>query len=356
MERLKLSHALPSTIATGGHLKNTVCVTNNDEAFISPVIGDLDNVASIEKFHEELNKLIDFLNVTPQCIAHDMHPDFYATHFAKEFGVPNFPIQHHHAHLAAVIAEYHIDTPALGLALDGYGYGNDGGAWGGELMLLENQDCKRLGHLAELAMPGGDRASKEPWRMAASVLHHLGYEDEIQKRFTKIEHASSINDVLSKKINSPMTSSCGRLFDAASALLGIQFINQHEAQAAMEMEALVDSPSILNNAWEISEDTLSLLPLMHALMHLSPKEGAELFHGTLAFALGNWLKTWSEKLNVTTVLLSGGCFLNKILTQCLITHLKQFGLSSFLPKQLPPHDGGLSLGQAWIAGNRFACV
>ncbi|RUR28563.1 carbamoyltransferase HypF [Legionella qingyii] len=349
---IQLPYAIPSTLAVGGHLKNTFCITRGNEAFVSQHIGSLNNKATIEFFHESLNHLLRFLDVTPERIAHDLHPDFYTTHFAEHYGVPAFAIQHHHAHLASVIAEHGIKKSVLGLALDGYGYGDNGEAWGGELFLLENTRCTRIGAFVPLLQPGGESAAREPWRMAASVLHRLGRGNEIAQRFSEFPQAHLIQQMLDKKINSPATSSCGRLFDAASALLGIQLISHYEGHAAMHLESLVTQVQIISNGWQIKENCFDMMHTLELLANCpAPITGANLFHGTLIAGLAEWLKKTCRERKIDMIVLSGGCFLNQILTEGLTAVLNESGITSFLPRALPPNDGGISLGQAWIAGN-----
>lgn len=348
---IQLSHAIPCTLAVGGHLKNTFCITRNDEAFVSQHIGSLNNKATIDFFHESLNYLLKFIDVIPERIAHDLHPDFYTTQFAENYGIPAYSIQHHYAHLASVAAEHHILKPVLGLILDGYGYGIDAQPWGGELLLLDNTNFHRIGCFYPLPQPGGNIAAREPWRMAASVLHCLGRGEEIKKRFVDQSQAELIHHLLNKNINSPTTSSCGRLFDAASALLGVQKISQYEGQAAMRLESLVTQPHIIANGWHITEKYFDMRPTLEHLLDINDSViGANLFHGTLIAGLAEWIKKAVLATKVDTVLFSGGCFLNKILAEGLIDSLTQSGINSVLPFHLPPNDGGISLGQAWIAG------
>lgn len=348
---IQLPYIIPSTLAVGGHLKNTFCITRGDEAFVSQHIGSLNNKATIDFFHESLNHLLHFLDVKPERIAHDLHPDFYTTRFAKEYGVPAFAIQHHHAHLASVAAEHGIREPILGLALDGYGYGSDGEAWGGELLLLENATFERLGSFYPLLQPGGEIAAREPWRMAASVLHLLGRGNEISKRFSSCPQAQAIHSVLDKKINSPITSSCGRLFDAASALLGIQIMSHYEGQAAMRLESLVTRLQVVPDGWRIKDNNFDMLPTLELLLDLAdPIAGANLFHGTLITGLTAWINGLCRERGGNMVVLSGGCFLNQILAEGLTKALSESGIKPFLPRDLPPNDGGISLGQAWITG------
>ncbi len=352
---IKLPHSIPCTLAVGGHLKNTFCITRDNEAFVSQHIGSLNNKATIDFFHETLNYLMQFLNVTPECVAHDLHPDFYTTQFAQNYGIPCFAIQHHHAHLASVAAEHNIDYPTIGLILDGYGYGINGEAWGGELLLMKKTEFTKLGSLFPLPQPGGDYATREPWRMAAAVLCLLNKSQEITQRFSQYKQAKYLADILQKNINSPLTSSCGRLFDAASALLGVCEMSHYEGQAAMQLESLVTKTEILGNGWYIENDLLNLLPTLNILTQCDAVTGANIFHGTLIYGLAEWIAKWVNNTAIRTILLSGGCFLNKILTEGLIRELNKRDIQAIIPRQLPPNDGGISLGQAWVAG-RLLCV
>ena len=348
---IQLPQAIPATIALGGHLKNTFCVTRGDEAFVSQHIGSLNNKASIDFLHESVTHFLKFLAVKPQQIAHDLHPDFYTTHWAQSFSIPAFAIQHHHAHLASVMAEQGIQKPVLGLALDGYGYGNNGQAWGGELMLLDQASAIHLGSLFPLLQPGGDRATYEPWRMAASVLHALGKAKEINRRFSDCNQAQLLPQLLDKKLNCMPTSSCGRLFDAASALLGIQLFSDYEGQAAMLMESLVTDLQVMDNGWRIKDNCLDMLPMFELLTQIKDAQiGANLFHGTFIAGLTQWIKAVCTIRQLDTIVLSGGCFLNQVLAEGLCKALAAVGIKPLLPRQLPANDGGIALGQAWIAG------
>ncbi|MCL9684945.1 carbamoyltransferase HypF [Legionella maioricensis] len=348
---IQLPYAIPPTLAVGGHLKNTFCITRGDEAFVSQHIGSLTNKATIDFFHESLNHLLNFLDVIPERIAHDLHPDFYTTRLAQHYGIPALAIQHHHAHLASVAAEHGIQHRILGLALDGYGYGLLGEARGGEFFLFENATFEPLGSFYPLLQPGGEIVAREPWRMAASILHCLGRGSEISKRFSSCPQAQAIVHLLDKKINSPATTSCGRVFDAASALLGIKLMSQYEGQAAMRLESLVTELSVVPNGWQIKDNHFNLLPTLALLSDLGdPVAGANLFHGTLIAGLAAWINQMCREKGIDMILLSGGCFLNQILAEGLTKALKELGIQPLLPRALPPNDGGISLGQAWITG------
>jgi len=348
-QAIKLAHEIPSILAVGGHLKNTICVTRGNEAYISQHIGDLENRASFGFFEETVQHLFETLEVTPQAIAHDLHPDFYSTRFAQRFGKPTLAVQHHHAHLAAIAAEHHISKPALGLALDGFGLGEHNQSWGGELMRLDGAHYQRLGHLSPLKQPGGERAAREPWRMAASVYARLKRSDEIAQRFNQ-PGAGALQQLLDKNLNCPETSSAGRLFDAAAGLLGIQAVCNFEGQAAMMLESLVTKPQVMADGWQINNGTLDLLPLLARMIDCDSVTGANLFHGTLIAALSEWLEQNATAEGLDTILLAGGCFLNQVLSNGLVAELKRKDFSVKMPQQAPCNDGGLSLGQAWVAG------
>lgn len=348
-QAIKLPFEIPPVLAVGGYLKNTICITRGNEAFISQHIGDLDNRATFTFFEETVKHLLDTLEVTPELVAHDKHPDFYSTRFARNFGTPAISVQHHHAHLAAVAAEHGITEPVIGLALDGFGLGENNQSWGGELMLLDDINFQRLGHLAPLKQPGADRAAREPWRMAAAVYESLGRGDEIAQRFTQAG-AKSIHQMLSKNLISPKTSSAGRLFDAAAGLLNVQAVTDYEGQAAMMLESLVSQTKVMSNGWRFVGNQLDVTPLLENLIDCDPVKGANLFHGTVIAALADWVEQVAKQHDINTVLLAGGCFLNQVLSIGISHDLNAKGFNVYLPEQSPTNDGGLSLGQAWIAG------
>ena len=373
----------PAVLATGGWFKNTLCVTRGAEAFVSQHIGDLDNAATARFLAEAAEHLLHILAVTPQALAHDRHPDFHSSQlalaWAAERGIPALAVQHHHAHIAAVLAEHGVAEPVLGLALDGVGLGEDGGAWGGELLRVDRAQCRRLAHLSTLPLPGGDRAAREPWRMAAAVLHQLGRGEEIARRWPDQPAAHGMWQLLERGGRyCPPTSSAGRWFDAAAALLGVQAVAAFEGQAAMRLEGLAaaaaaaayasHSPTALNPllrpldaGWRIEADgSLNMLPLLAALLdsrdesnHSDPLSHsvklAACFHATFAAALAEWVMAAANRERLATIALAGGCFLNEILAGELTRRLQAAGMRVLVAQHLPPNDGGLSLGQAWVA-------
>lgn len=347
-EPVRLARSVPPILAVGGALKSTVTVTRGHEAFVSQHIGDPDTAEGVRFFEETVRHLLSTLDVDPVVVVHDLHPNMASSRFAEASGKRLIAVQHHHAHAASVMAEYGVEGPVLALVLDGYGLGSDSGNWGGELLACEGARFRRIGHLAPLMMPGGDRAAREPWRMAASVLHGFSRGDDIASRFAAQPQAAQLAALL-RRSDVPTTTSAGRLFDAVAGLLGVQAVQSYEGEAAMKLEALVRRPRVEAGGWTIGNGVLSLLPLLGRLADgPDPVDGAELFHGTLAAACVDWIGRAARETGITAVALSGGCFLNAILSSEIERGCIAAGLSPLLPRQVPPNDGGLSLGQAWI--------
>ncbi len=360
-EPIALPREVPPILAVGGHLKNTVCVTRGREAFLSQHIGDLDNAATYGFFRETIAHLTGILEVTPERAACDLHPDFLSTRFAEETGLALTRVQHHHAHIAAVVAEHGRAAPTLGLALDGFGLGDDRRSrWGGELLRVDGATCARLGGLAPLAQPGGDHAAREPWRMGAAALAALGRGDAIRARFKDHDGADLLAAMVARGVNAPLTSSAGRLFDAACGLLGVKPVAGFEGEAPMALEELATAPQVLAGGWRRGADgSLDLIPLLAALAEpgMTPRDGANLFHGTLAAALVDWACAALENAALIggglerCVALSGGCLQNKVLAEALINGFAARNVEALTPAHAPANDGGLSLGQAWVAAH-----
>ncbi|MBE7422777.1 MAG: carbamoyltransferase HypF [Zoogloeaceae bacterium] len=360
---IKLARSGPSVLATGGFLKNTICLTRGDEAFLSQHIGDLDNAPTCRALEETAQRLMDLLEIEPERVAHDLHPDFHGTRFAADFArqrnLKSIAVQHHHAHIAAVAAEHGVTGPLLGLALDGVGMGTEkggGGIWGGELLAVDRERFDRLGHLRELALPGGDKAAREPWRMAAAALFALGRGGEIKARFPQQRAAGAVAMMLGGNAHTPPTSSCGRLFDAAAGLAGLREIAAYEGQAAMLYEsqsAQHGEVEAMKDGFVLGEDnTLDLLPLLARLAdEREAGFAAALFHATLAEALAAWVQRAAQESGIARVALGGGCFLNRILSEGVRRRLEAKGFDVLEARLAPPNDGGLSLGQAWVAMN-----
>ncbi len=352
----------PAVLSCGAWLKNTVCLTQGNRAYVSPPIGDLATADARNRFDRTVQRLCQDYSVKPEVVAHDLHPDFYSTQFAQRFaeqqGIPALAVQHHHAHIAAVCAEHRIDQPVLGLALDGVGLGTDNTPWGGELLRVDGAQFQRLGHLAALALPGGDRAAQEPWRMAAAALDRLKRRDEIAQRFSAQPAASTVAAMLARNLNCPPTSSMGRLFDAAAGLLGVSLIQAHEAQAAMQLQQLAEQygavPALADGYRIAADNDLDFSPLLAALIDCRDTGcdvayAAALFHATLSDGLAAWLEQAAQHHRITLLAFGGGCFHNAVLKRGLIDRLSATGLQLLFPKAMPPDDSSISLGQAWVA-------
>jgi hydrogenase maturation protein HypF len=352
--------AAPAVLATGAYLKNTACLTRGGQALLSQHIGDLDNAPSCRALEEAVEHLQRVLVIRPQAVAHDLHPDSFATRLAVQLAaqwqVPTIGVQHHHAHVAAVLAEHRHDGPALGLALDGVGLGDDGDAWGGELLRVDGSRFARRGHLRALPLAGGDRAAREPWRLGAAVLHLLGRPHEIEQRYAEQPAAAAVAQLLARDLRCPLTTSAGRWFDAAASVLGVRQIIRFEGQAAMQLEALATQHGPVAaeaDAFTLHDDgTLDLLPLLARLLEeRDAARGAARFHATLALALAQWAQAAAEREDIDTIALGGGCFLNRLLSVAVDRPLTHAGLRVLHACQAPPNDGGISLGQAWVALN-----
>ena len=353
-----LAAAGPSVVAVGGYFKNTVCVTRGDEAFVSEHVGDLDNAATCAALEDTVAHLVSILDVEPTAVAHDLHPDFFSTRLAArlaaQWQVPLQAVQHHHAHIAAIVAEHRVAGPVLGLALDGVGLGTDGTAWGGELLRVDGAHCDRLGRLRPLRLPGGDRAAREPWRMAAAALAAAGQGNRIVSRFADEPGAPTVVTLLERGLNAPETSSLGRWFDAVAGLLDVRRQAAFEGQAAMLLEGLAETHGpvapdrslfALNDANE-----LDLLPLaLHVADLDDPAYAAALFHATLAAALAEWATRAAKQTGLSVVACGGGCLLNAIVALHLRQAFDAAGLRMLEARAVPPNDGGLALGQAWVA-------
>ena len=323
-------------------------------AQVSALIGDLGSIAARNLLDETVAQLC--VGVRPEIVAHDLHPDFYSTHFALAYaaqrGLPTLAVQHHHAHIAAVCAEHGFTGSVLGVALDGVGLGSDGTAWGGELLRVAGAEFQRLGHLKTLAMPGGDRAATEPWRMAAAALFQLGRGDEIAARFPTQAGAVTVVAMLARKLNCPVTSSMGRLFDAAAGLLDVNQIQEFEAQAAILLQTLAQQQGEvepLTQGWRITRNSvLDFLPLLAVLADCTDAAyGAALFHATVVSGLADWVGRAADTHQINHIALGGGCFYNAILLRELSECLRSQGLQVLSTQQ--PGDSSISLGQAWVA-------
>lgn len=357
---LTLSRGGAPVLATGAWLKNTVCALRGRDAVVSATVGDLNTPEACRGLDRTCDELLAWLGERPAAVACDLHPDFHssraAARLAEEFGVPLVEVQHHHAHIGSLCAEHGVDEPVLGLALDGVGLGTDRTPWGGELLRVEGMRFERLGHLRCIALPGGDRAAREPWRVAASVLHALGRSGEIVGRFADEPGAATLVTMMDKRLHCPETSSAGRVFDAAAGLLGISRRMSFEAEAAMALEQAATRhieahgwPSA--EGWRLADNgQLDLLPALGALTDATDADaGAAVFHATLVAALADWAVRAADRMKIGIVACGGGCFLNRLLAVGLRDKLEAAGMRMIEARAVSPGDAGISLGQAWIA-------
>ncbi len=362
---LPLPTIAPPLLAVGGELKNAVCLARGTQAFMSQHIGDLHGRAAMTFFRETIEKLTNVLQIRPELVVHDLHPDYLSTVWAKEeSGLPTWGVQHHHAHVLSCLAENGTLAPAVGLAMDGAGYGEDGTTWGAEALLVRGSLYERVGRFTHVVLPGGDRAAKEPWRMAIAYLHLLGLPpaDSLAKLAGGKEKIEAIWGLLDEPARFPVASSCGRLFDAVAALTGVRGHNRYEGQAPMELEAVAVAPSSLpsqppyratlsesSGGWVVAQEEL-VLGVLHDIER--GRDLAEIswrFHVSLAYTLASLAASVCEQTGIGTVALTGGCFHNEILSWHVANLLKPAGLTVLVHRNVPAGDGGEALGQA-VAG------
>jgi hydrogenase maturation protein HypF len=349
-------------LACGAELKNTICLTRGPYAFVSPHIGDLNDLETYDAYGQIVERLEDVFRIRPEAVAHDLHPDYLSTRFAEHLGpgTERIAVQHHHAHVAACMAEHQLVGPVIGVAFDGTGYGSDGTIWGGEFLVADYARFTRVGHLRRVPMPGGDQAAREPFRMAlAHLLMACGTWDpdlppvrdatEAERRAIawQIEHG----------VNAPLTSSAGRLFDAVAALLGVRQRARYEAQAAMELEALVDPtadgayPVIIGDGAPAVIDTRPVIRgvVADVLAGVAAPVIAARFHWTMAAMVSKMCERIREATGLNRVALSGGVFQNVTLLDAAARRLIDDGFEVFTHELVPANDGGIALGQAAVA-------
>jgi len=354
-------------LAVGGELKNTVGLSRGRTVFLSQHIGDLDNPSALEFFHHSIEHFKRLLELTPQVIAYDLHPEYLSTKWAlAQTEMPVIGVQHHHAHLASVMAENGVSERTIGIILDGTGYGLDGTLWGGELLIGDFRSFERFAWLEPVPMPGGAQAIHQPWRMALSYAHHAFGEDIDNLDIASL-HAIEPSErrilvqMMKQQLNSPMTSGCGRLFDGVAALIGLRREVTYEAQAAMLLEMAIGGYSASPDDWyqdaapdRFSGGPIGIAPLIRAIVgDIRAREDnariAARFHRTLAELLVQAAAAARASSGISTVGLSGGVFQNVYLFELMVERLKQEGFKVLTHRQVPANDGGLALGQVVIA-------
>jgi len=369
---VELDYKVESILACGAELKNTFCLTKENYAFVSQYIGDLKDYKTLQYYEQMLHRFEKLFGISPKIVAHDLHPDYLSTQYALDItrGKPKImriPVQHHHAHIVSCLVENKVKGKVIGVAFDGIGYGADGNIWGGEFLVADYGDFRRIGQLKYLPLPGGDRAVDEPWRMAVSLLveafgnriPRIDFTDRWKKKIP------IILGMIEKRVNSPLTSSMGRFFDGVSSLLGVCDVNTYEGQAALELESVAQqlsssSGNLLTQKYryEIKEEkgTFIVEPawivrgIVEDLQKRVPASViAAKFHNSIADIIKEVSLKIKERTDISRVALSGGVFQNRLLLDLALRKLTEQGFICYYQKKVPPNDGGISLGQAIIA-------
>jgi hydrogenase maturation protein HypF len=374
----------PPLLAVGGHLKNVFALARGRFAYQSQHLGDLETLTGLEFFKESLNHLMRTFQIEPETVVHDLHPGYLSTSWAKEWarerGIRLIGVQHHHAHVAGCMAEHGLTGPAIGLALDGTGYGIDGKIWGGEVMIARldgasPEEFGRWAHLEYVPMPGGDAAVKEPWRMALGALHAADFDVESEQIVKLLGAQASevhvMKRMIEREINSPMTSSLGRLFDAVAAVVLNRRAVDYEAQAAIELEGIaVDEPDRFEQGDYVPElhegeegsgsgAVIRTGKMWNAILEdlwrgVPARRIAARFHAGIAEGFINAAAIARIETDINTVALSGGCMANRRLTRLLRAGLEEEGFTVLQHRNVSSGDGGLSYGQASAAAAMMA--
>ncbi len=364
---IALAESFPAVLALGPQLKATQCILKDNFAFLSPHIGDLETPQARDFFSESITLMKKITESDPAVIACDAHPAYYSTQVAEALApVKVIRVQHHHAHIVSCMAENRISGEVIGLAMDGTGYGLDGNAWGGEFLVANETGFRRLGHLKYFVLPGGQKAIQEPWRIAASLLKSAygNAWPEIAARLDIIPSgfdSKLLDKIIENKINSPLTSGLGRLFDGVAAIMGLRRKVSFEGQAAMELEGCINETSGTTFPFEIKRDAEGcfILDMSGAIRSIvdeilkgtSKNEISISFHMTVARSFAAMAKEISAINGIKRVALSGGCFQNRILLENSVAELENAGFTVYCHKHVPANDGGIALGQAVIAGS-----
>lgn len=355
-------------LACGAELKNTFCLTRDEYAFLSQHIGDMENLETLEHFETTIELYKKLFRIQPEIVAYDMHPEYLSTKYAKAMAATSAditftPVQHHHAHIVSCLVDNGLKEPVIGVAFDGTGFGSDGRLWGGEFLLVDYRGFARLGHFEYIPLPGGAAAIERPYRMAISYLLTLLGKDVLAQDLPFLRQVDGIEiDLIRKQIergvNSPLTSSCGRLFDAVSALIGVRSRIDYEAQAAIELEMVADETELGSYPFSITEqngmnivhfDELFAAIIADLGKGVPPASISAKFHRTIAGVVKQMCRCLVDRTGINKVALSGGVFQNRLLLRLTVSALEEAGLRVLTHSEVPANDGGISLGQAVIA-------
>jgi hydrogenase maturation protein HypF len=348
-------------LACGAELKNTFCLTRDDNAFLSHHIGDLENLETFRSFEQGIEHFKQLFNLRPEIIAHDLHPEYISTKYAAALGgeFTKVGVQHHHAHIAACMADNRIDGEVIGVAMDGLGYGTDGRLWGGEFFVADFARAERVAHLEYTPMPGGARAIREPWRMAAVNLYRALGEDLFDLNLDFVKRLDrrawvTLRQMVATGVNSPETSSMGRLFDAVASLTGVRDMARYEGQAAIELEMWADARQTTAYEFGYSGKVIMSSPLIREIVadlvrRVPTPVIAGKFHNAVARMVMNVARLIGAERQLRRVALSGGVFQNRLLLNRVTSLLVSAGFEVFTHRRVPANDGGISLGQAVVA-------
>ena len=351
-------------LACGAELKNTFCLAKDGRAVISHHIGDLENAETLRSFTEGIAHFAALFDITPQVVAYDLHPEYLSTKYALDLdGVEHCGVQHHHAHIASCLADNGEEGPVIGVAFDGTGYGTDGTLWGGEFLVADLAGFQRGGHLAPVRMPGGAAAIKQPWRMAAAYLaaaYPGGPPEGLDVIARNERYWPAVVALAAKGVNSPLSSSAGRLFDAVAALAGVRDTINYEGQAAVELEQLADPGETGTYRAGISAHEPFCIEgadlVRAAASELADGTAAPVvaarFHNGVAALIADGCVLLRERYGLSTVALSGGVFQNLIVAHRAAARLEARGFRVLVHSRVPCNDGGISLGQAVVAAAR----
>ena len=353
------------TLGAGALLQSAFCLAAGERAFLSQHLGDLDTEESMGAYHEALNRYRTVFGIAPELVAHDLHPDFPTTRFAETTGLPTIGVQHHHAHVAAVMAEHNLEGHVIGVAFDGFGLGEDGTVWGGEFFIADWASAHRAGHLRRIRQPGGDTAVRDPVRMALAHAADAGVLDAARRLLGNAvddEKAGVVLGQVATGLGSPETTSAGRLFDAVAALTGVwRGLTSYEAQPAILLEQAADPSATSEYSFDldIEEDRLVIdtRPIVVAVVRdlvrgRAPAVVAGRFHRTMAAAVLEVVRVLRGQTGLERVCLGGGVFNNDLLVSDLVARIEAVGMEVYLPRRAPAGDGGIGLGQVLVAHAR----
>lgn len=356
-----LSCKVEGILSLGAEQKNSICIGKGDQAIMSQYIGDLKNPLTYDFYKETIERFSDLFRFKPEFVACDLHPDYFSTHHAEhlvnELNIPLIRVQHHHAHIASCMAEQGLDEKVIGISLDGTGLGPDENIWGGEFMIADLKGFSRFTHFDYVPMPGCEKAIEEPWRMAFSYIYQY-YGDNFDYAsvplFSSIENKklTLVKEMIVKKINSPLTSGAGRLFDAVSAILGLCPVTTFDSEAPMRLESAIDCKT--NEFYPFGQDkTIIFTDTLKAILADLPRQGISVisakFHNTVAQVILEVAKQIRKETSLNKVVLSGGVFQNKYLLEKSLYLLNRNSFKIFTNNAVPANDGGISLGQLLIA-------